>query len=111
MRTFRKIFVILTFLLAVFFFVLPCSALGAGTEALPEDEWNKFEASIPDDVRDKLTDGADSNAESFAQGVQEMSKAEYIIETVLEMLGIELGGAIKLFFCLLAILIISSIFS
>ena len=85
----------------------------ANTDAgvLPQEEWDKFESAIPDDVRDKLADGSDENAEGFAEGVKEMSKGSYLVNVILDMVGVELDGALKLFFCLCALVIISSVFS
>jgi len=90
--------------------VLPiCANAEVGT--LPKEEWERFEGAIPDDVRDKLADGSDKNAEGFAQGVSEMSKGSYFVGVLLDMIGIELESTVKLFFCLCAVVIISSVFS
>lgn len=82
-----------------------------GASVLPQEEWESFEDAIPDSVRDKLADGSDTSADGFAQGVKEMSRGSYLVRTLLDMVGVELDGAVKLFFCLCALIIISSVFS
>ena len=90
---------------------IPGFALDTATDMLPTEEWALFEGAIPDGVRDKLADGTDNDPEGFAAGVEEMSKSGYIVSTLLDLIGIELGGAAKLLFGLCAVLMLSAIFS
>ena len=83
----------------------------SGVSALPEEEWNGFEAAIPDDVRSRLIDGSYDSAENFEASVSKMSSGSYIVSVLLDMVGVELEGALKLLFTLCAIVIISAIFS
>ena len=110
-KIFKIICVCVAAVLAAFAMTLPSFAAESGADTLPEDEWNAFEEAIPDDVRDKLIDGADDNAQNFAQSVGEMSKSKYIIGTILDIIGIELVGVVKLFSGLCAVLLVSAIFS
>ncbi len=94
-----------------FVFVLPVSA--AETEAgvsFPQDEWEDFNALVPDELRDRLPDGSLEDGDSFADNVSQMSKSEYIIAAIADSLGLELGGAAKLFLTLVAVLMISAVF-
>ncbi len=78
---------------------------------VPEDEWKDFEDSVPDSVKDKLYGDSMDNGEEFAQNVSQMSKGDYIASVIFDIVGIELGGALRLFFALCALIILSAIFA
>lgn len=108
MRKCTLLFALVTLLFAL---VLPVSA--AETEAgvsFPQKEWEDFNSSVPDELRDKLPDGSLEDGDSFAENVTSMSKSEYIIAAAADALGFELGGAVKLFLALAAVLMISAVF-
>ena len=102
-------------LFAVIFFVyilcMPVSAEALDADlSFPQEQWEEFDAAIPDELKDKLPDGALNDGDSFAQSVSEMSTSEYIVSVVTEILGLELGEAIKLFASLLGVIMISAAF-
>ena len=107
----KKCTLFLTFAALIFMLTLPTAA--AQTESgvsFPPSEWNEFNSSVPDELRDKLPEGSLDNGEGFAENVSEMSKSEYIISAILDALGLELRGAAKLFLTLTAVLMISAVF-
>ena len=90
---------------------MPVSAEALDADlSFPQEQWEEFDAAIPDELKDKLPDGALNDGDSFAQSVSEMSTSEYIVSVVTEILGLELGEAIKLFASLLGVIMISAVF-
>ena len=83
----------------------------AEENAIPEEEWSAFDASIPDEVRDRLPEGTLESEDKLAEGVGEMSSGNYLVEVALDVFGIELGSALKLFFALVALVLLSAVFS
>ena len=67
----RMIFAAVLALLALHFILLPTSAAEAGMSEIPEDEWQGFVDSIPDDVKDEVAGELDQN--SFGDSVVGMT--------------------------------------
>ena len=86
------------------------SAKGQAVE-VEEELWEHFFESIPPDSEKVLPEGALDNAESFGSAVKEMSGAEFLIEKIVGVLGIELDSALKLACGICAILILGAVFS
>ncbi len=77
--------------------------------SIPEDEWEGFRDSLPSDVTDRLPDGALDTSGGLAESVAEMSTGEYIVSVVLDVLGVGLFEAAKLFLALLCVLALSAV--
>ena len=94
--------------------LLVIGALGmkipTGAEELPE-EFSGVADALPDELRDRLPEEIFSKSpEQAGEAVSQMIRAEYLIETALELLGIELGGALRLLATLTGLLLICAVF-
>ncbi len=99
--------VLFLFLSCLSFLTLPVAAEG---EELPE---GFFEAvgTLPEEVVDRLPEDLLSREGTKAgEAVGQMVQTEYLMETVLELVGIELGGALRLLATLVGLLLISAVF-
>lgn len=108
MRMLRRVGVAFACFALVFLCALP---IFAEESAIPEEEWSAFDGSIPDEVRDRLPEGTLDGEQGFTEGAVEMSSGDYLAEVVLDVLGVELGSALKLFFSLVALVLLSAVFS
>ena len=97
------------FVLLICASMFPAGAANEGLPQIPEDEWNGFVDSVPEDIKDGLFEGMDR--EGFGDAVMQMTNGEYIIGVVLDVFGARIGGAFRLFFMICAVLIVSAIFS
>lgn len=78
---------------------------------LPDGEWEKFEGSVPDDVKDKLGSGAFESEEKYFEEIAEKSKSENMVALLLEAVGVSFSEVCKLFLLVLALLVLSSVVS
>lgn len=76
---------------------------------LPEEEWDGFRDAIPDEVKDRLPENSLEDSESFGEYVSQMSGGEYVIAVLTDILGVELGSAVRLFVALCGILMLSAV--
>ncbi len=90
--------------------ILPICA-ESGSTSLPEKEWSDFEDSLPDEVVERLPNGSLDSEDELFESISEMSEEKYLAEVFLDIAGVELGGALKLFFTLAALIILASVFS
>ncbi len=103
----RTVFVLLTGLLLC----LSVPMAGAEDWTVPEGFFEAVE-QLPAEVTDRLPEGLLSeDPEVVGEAVVGMADAEYLTEAVLEVLGLELSGALRLFALLCGILMLSSVFS
>ncbi len=94
---------------ALLFCALP--AFAKDQAMLPESEWDDFSSAVPEEVKDKLPSGSLDSQEELFEGISEMSRGDYIIGVVLDIAGIELGNAAKLFFGLCGLILLCAVFS
>ena len=97
----------LTLFVLLFLLSFPISAT-PGEELIDKVELEEFLGSLPEDV-DELEDVED--IDGLADAVGEMSGVEYIIKSVLDALGLELGAALMLFLAICALLVLSAVFN
>ncbi len=109
MRVFKAIFASIAVVAALCVIIVPISA-EEGTK-LPEQEWEGFADSLPEDIKEYLPNGTLEGEEGFFEDVSEMSRGSYVINVILDITGVELGGALKLFFVLSALILLSAVFS
>lgn len=90
--------------------VLTVSAKGQAV-GLEGEEFQGLVESLPEESLEHFPAEAFESEEDFSRALQEMSGFEYILGEIVSVLGIELGGALKLAMGISAILILSSVFS
>ncbi len=86
------------------------STLGVGAEwQVPEGFFDAVE-QLPEEITDRLPEGLLSeDPEAVGEAAVELASASYLMEAVLEVLGIELGAALRLLALLCGILILSAV--
>ena len=102
----RAAYVLLLTLALFFAFLLEASAV-----SLEDKVWSDFAEALPKEALGELFEGAVESEEDFAASVEEMSSAGAVMGRILEILGLELGGALTLFCTLCALLVASAAFS
>ena len=102
----RAAYVLLLTLALFFAFLVEASAV-----SLEDKVWSDFAEALPKEALGELFDGAVESEEDFAASVEEMSSAGAVMCRILEILGLELGGALTLFCTLCALLVASAAFS
>jgi stage III sporulation protein AE len=77
--------------------------------SLPEKEWEDLQDAIPPEVADRLPEGVLDGKDGFFAGVEEMSRGEYIIAVISDVLGVSLGESSRMLLALLCALAIAAI--
>ncbi len=78
-------------------------------EPMPDEFYNLLEM-IPEDVRDKLPPSVFSdNSEEIGDGAREMSDFHYLLQTVLDLVGLKLGECAKMLALVCGILLLSAV--
>ena len=109
-RFVRALVFFFAFLVALFAFSL--SIFAEETEsAIPKEDWDGFLDSVPPEVLDQFPDGEFSEIEGYSGEINEMITPSYIVDTLLEMLGVEAGSAFKLLFLLIGVVVVSAVVS
>ena len=86
-----------------------CLSVSAESEGVTVDLGAVSDA-LPDELEDKLPDGFfSSDSEEAGEALGQMVSAEYLLDTVLSYLGVELGSALRLLAMLTGLLMISSV--
>ena len=105
----KKILCLVVLCAMLFCCALPVYASGEN-DLVGEEEWNEFEDSLPDELREEFAGGAEG-IEGYAESVSEKSSSEAIFSKIFEILSLELGDAAKLFVTVLALIVISAVFN
>lgn len=89
--------------------LMTVNAPAADYEDISED-YDRLLYGIPDDVADILPDGFYSqDVSEIHSAVEQMSGFEYIADTVMSILGLEIGNALKLLATLLTVIVLSAL--
>lgn len=106
----KRIFIILTL---IFLFVSCASVrICAEDEFRAADEYISMLDQLPDEIRDLLPDKLfSSNVSDIENGAEEAISFGYIIEVIVNQLGLEIKGVLKLFVSILGLLVLSSLMS
>ncbi len=78
---------------------------------IPEREWQNFSDSLPPEVTERLPNEALEGEQGFFESVSKLSGGKYIAEVILDIAGVELGGALRLFVTLCALLLLAALFN
>lgn len=82
---------------------------GVGYEDI-KNEYEQMLDGIPDDIAEILPDGLFSeDISDIYAAAGEMSSFSYFVRNLLRFIGIDLGGTVRLFVCLLGILLLSAL--
>lgn len=97
--------------LTVMIILISTAPGAAAAETLPfSDEYKNLIDSVPDEIADLLPDKIFSdNAEDVVEGAKEATSFFYIMNTVLEYLGLEIKSAVKLLATLMGILLLAAV--
>lgn len=107
MRFLKSIFCAVFIVLAVVLVTITASA--TEYEDISED-YEQLLDGIPEDMADELPDGLFSqDIDEIHGAVDQMSGFEYIVDTVMSILGLELGSALKLLATLLSVVVLSAL--
>ena len=79
--------------------------------SLPNDEWDGFKSALPDEATQYFSEGALDGQADFADELNDFLTPKRMITVIFELLGIEASGIARLFFLLIAILVISGVLS
>ncbi|MBQ7347375.1 MAG: hypothetical protein IJW55_05410 [Clostridia bacterium] len=105
-------FWLLLLILAAWLLSLPASAEDADetfAEEIPE-EFTDFLDSIPDDIAELLPDGLfSSDSEKVGEAVSEMSDFSYLLQTVLSLIGANIGECAAILASVCGLLLLSAI--
>lgn len=92
-------------------FMTEPNIFAAESETIPfGDEYKEMLDSIPDDIAELLPEKLFSeNTDDIVDGAREATSFSYIMNTVLEYLGLELKSAVKLLATLIGILLLAAV--
>lgn len=111
MRGFFKLF----FAVLLFFVLLLGCCFSVNAEetsaSLPEDVWEDFGASVPDEAAQYFSNGAFEDEESYFSAIEGMTSPKNIALILLELFGIEIGAAFGLLLLLMGVTLVSSVLS
>ena len=95
----------------LFFATFACVSVSASERdaGIPDEEWSDFVQAIPKDAERYFSSDAFDNEENYAHAIEEMTTPRYIVKLLLELAGVELGGAYKLLLLLVGVLLISAV--
>ena len=100
-----------TVLLFLFFTVFVEGAEKEGSLALPE-EYSAVVDSLPSDIESALPDGVFSDdAEQLGEAVEQMSRVEYILSYIGELLSLGMPDAVGLLVAIVGILMVAALLS
>ena len=91
--------------------IICCTLCVCAEEDALDGEWGSFLSGISDDVKERFPDGSFEDKDSFASAVESMGSPEYIAKVLLDIIGIELGSAVRLFLVFCAVLLVSAVFT
>ena len=107
----RKTFLLLLLvLLCVLFLSFTACAEGESYE-IPEDEWESFKNALPDEASRYFSEDALDGQAIFAGELEDFLTPKRMISVIFELFGIEVVSITRLFFLLIAILVISGVLS
>ena len=106
----KKYFVIMLALSLVLLCPFRISAV-EGSELIGEEEWAEFGSNLPQELKEEFFEDGGASVDEYADSVKQKSGAEYVFKKILETLSLELGGVLKLFFSICALLVLSAVFS
>ena len=107
----RKTFLLLLLvLLSVLFLSFTACAEGESYE-IPEDEWESFKNALPDEASRYFSEDALDGQAIFAGELEDFLTPKRMISVIFELFGIEVVSITRLFFLLIAILVISGVLS
>ena len=107
----RKTFLLLLLvLLSVLFLSFTACAEGESYE-IPEDEWESFKNALPDEALRYFSEDALDGQAIFAGELEDFLTPKRMISVIFELFGIEVVSITRLFFLLIAILVISGVLS
>lgn len=78
---------------------------------ITDEEWGEFLDSVPPEALEYFPNGEPGDVEEYSDAVGEMVSPSYIVDVVFDMLGVEVGGAFKLLFLLVGVILISALIS
>ncbi len=78
---------------------------------LPQEDWEGFLDSVPSEALEYFPEGEFGEVEEYSDAVNKMVSPSYIVEVLFDMLGVEIGGAFKLLFLMIGVVVISALIS
>lgn len=78
---------------------------------ITDEEWGEFLDAVPPEALEYFPNGEPGAVEEYSDAVGEMVSPSYIVDVVFDMLGVEVGGAFKLLFLLVGVILISALIS
>ena len=87
--------------------------VGAETKApgILDEAWEGFAQEIPPEAEEYFPQDSFFDQESFSSAVNEMTTPKYVVSALLQMLGVEMKSALRLFFLLAGVIIVSAVLS
>lgn len=99
--------------LVALWIALPAKAdeAAAPVNGLSEEEWESFAQGVPPEAADYFSEGALDSVDGFSSAINESVTPKRVVGAVLDVLGIELFGAIKLLAILIGVVLVSATLS
>ena len=110
MKIFFKI-ALLILLLVVLVSTCCVSAFASDEISVPEDIWNGFEESIPEEAEGFFQSGAFDNETSYSSAIEDITEPKAIITVLFELLGVEATLSCNLLALLMGALLVSAVLS
>lgn len=79
--------------------------------AMSKEDWEELVGTLPDTAAELIGDEALESCNSFGEAVKELSSPQAVVKRILEICGVQLEEAVKLFCILCALLVICSAFN
>ena len=105
----KKIFFALALVLVCLFSLTVVSSAEERLSELPKDEWEGFKEALPEEATRYFSNGALDGQAFFADELEEFLTPKRMISVIFELFGIEVLSITRLFFLLIAILVISGV--
>jgi len=87
------------------------SAFASDEISVPEDKWNGFEESIPEEAEGFFQSGAFDNETSYSSAIEDITEPKAIITVLFELLGVEATLSCNLLALLMGALLVSAVLS
>ena len=107
----RKILCSVIFIFVLFALLSIPSLAEEALAEISDEEWESFKEALPSEATKYFSDDAFDGQDLFASGLEELLTPKGIITVVLELFGVEAVEIARLFFLLIAVLVVSGVLS
>ena len=106
-----RAFAFLAMLFLAFFALSFSTFADESQNGIPQEEWEDFLDSVPPEALEYFPNGEFEAIDEYSDAVNQMTSPSYVVETLLGMIGVEVGGAFKLLLLLVGVVVVSAVIS